>query len=63
MPFYDYQYLDTGEIVEIEHSMNTKITEHNGREVKRVFSAVPTHYHCDGFYETDYKKKTFVEKK
>lgn len=41
MPLYDYRYSDTGEVVELFHSMKTgSLTHHpeNGRAIERIYS-------------------------
>lgn len=64
MPFYDYKFIDTGEIIEVKHPINQDaLTEIDGREVKRVIRANPVHFHGTDFYDTTYKKKQYLEKK
>lgn len=40
MPLYDYEYIDTGEIVEIFHSMSEEdLTEYEGRPVRKKITS------------------------
>ena len=57
MPRYIYKFKDTGETVEVNHSINKPpLHEIDGRPVERIISNTSFLLKGNGFYGTDYNK-------
>ncbi|MDR3611818.1 MAG: zinc ribbon domain-containing protein [Ignavibacteriaceae bacterium] len=66
MPTYEYKCKKCGNVFEVFHSMNAHpviVCPKCGGDVKKLISAGSTPiFKGSGFYQTDYKDKTFKDK-